>query len=63
MHVRINWPANPILHNETGVVADRPESDEAVIRFDVYKSKFDAYDDTRRGSVTVNPEQLDLLDE
>lgn len=58
-HVRINLPGNPTLHNETGIVCSRDEMDEAGVRFDVYKPKFDQYGDTRRGYVTLEPTYLE----
>lgn len=61
IRVRINLPGDELLDGETGVVVDREASDEALVRFDTYKPKFDAYEDTRRGSVTVDPANLDPI--
>lgn len=62
MRVRIDLPSNSLLNNETGVVVDRPESDEALVKFDRMKPEFDHWDDTRTGCVTVCPENLVGID-
>ena len=59
--VRINLPGNDILDGELGVVVARDASDEALVRLDTYKSKFDDYEDTRCGSVTVDPANLEAI--
>jgi len=51
--VRINAPTNATLHNETGVICAITE-DGPRVRFDQYKSKFDAFEDSRTGSVIVD---------
>lgn len=61
LRVKINTPYNTVLHGEIGTVVAREASDEALVRFDTYKPKFDAYEDTRLGSVTVDPEELDPI--
>jgi len=61
-HVQINDPDNPLLHNSTGVVVDRPASDEAVIRLDEMKPEFAHYSDLKRGLVTLDPEKLKPFD-
>lgn len=57
--VVINQPWNTLLHGATGTVVSRDSSDEAQVRFDVYREEFDQYEDTRSGSVTVDPANLD----
>jgi hypothetical protein len=62
MRVRFNRPDDELLHNETGVVVDRPNSDEALVRFDRMKPEFMAYEDMACGFVTSDPVYLDQVD-
>jgi hypothetical protein len=62
--VRINLPVNPVLHGETGTICDIEgwmETACVCVRFDVYKAKFDNYNDARCGNVTVEPADLELI--
>ena len=58
--VRINAPGNSTLHNETGTICDLTE-DGPRVRFDVYKSKFDRFEDSSTGSVIVGVNEIVLL--
>lgn len=49
-----------LFKDETGVVVAREASDEALVRFDIYRPEYDHYDDTRTGAVTVDPNNLIL---
>ena len=51
--VQINWPSNPVLHGEYAIVIGYEEDDCLKLRFETYKDKFDAYEDTITGSVCV----------
>lgn len=59
--VRINMPLNPTLNGETGVICNTDGQSEVSVRFDKYKKKFDNFDDTRCGFVTVEPWELELI--
>jgi hypothetical protein len=59
--VRINTPDNPVLHDETGTICEINDWDEVGVRFDVYKAKFDDFEDSRRGYVMLNPWELELI--
>ena len=58
MRVRFYTPNNPLIHGETGIVVARPDREEALVRFEVYKDKYDAYADTRTGCITIDPTSL-----
>jgi ribosomal protein L21E len=60
VHVRINTPSNPILHGETGVICN-VDGDTVEVRFDQYNPKFDSFGDTRTGSVSVYPDELEKI--
>ncbi len=58
--VRIVIPGS-ILDGETGIISNMYGTDEVEVRFDVYKPKFDQYEDTRRGCVVVDPSELTVI--
>lgn len=59
--VRIDTPDNSVLDGETGTICEINDWLEIEVRVDVYKAKFDDYEDTRRGYVTLNPWELELI--
>ena len=63
MKVCIMMPENTVLHQETGTIAAINGADEILIRFDVYKPKFDQFEDARRGSVIVGVENLHRIND
>jgi hypothetical protein len=61
LKVRINTPDNSVLHGETGTICEINDYDDVGVRFDVYKAKFDDFDDARRGYVHLTPWELELI--
>lgn len=59
MRVRFNTPGDSLVHDEIGIVVARPNREEAMVRFEVYKDKYDAYSDTCTGCITIDPESLE----
>lgn len=58
MRVMFNTPGDLLIHGETGVVVARHDKEEASVRFDAYKPKYDGYSDTRSGCICIDPVSL-----